>query len=303
VIEVTVVLCARDAAEVLPRQLDAVVPQLDDDVELVVVDNASTDTLAEVIGRWAAGHARIRVVHAPVAGINRARNAGIAAARGRLVLLCDADDVVHPGWVSSLRATLAHADLAGGRIEAVDTRGRPVRLGSPRDFDMWGLSSPWGASCGFARPVWERLGGFDERMSGGFDEMDFFVRAQLAGASLAWSDATVDYTWEPDPGKLRRRERERDLHSCRAYWLGRALGKPRASRVGRDLAALVVRAPGAIVSTRVRTAWWTTAVRRWDRTRGFVRFGVAEWWRQRGRARRAESSVGPQDHEGHVVEP
>ena len=275
--EASVVIPILNGEATLERQVEAVRAQLPSDAELVLVDNGSTDATADLITRLASSDPRIRGVYCPDRGVNRARNAGVMAARSNRILMCDADDEVHPGWVDAMRSALEAADLVGGIPEAVDLSGRPIPELSPFRFELWGMTSPWGCCCAFRKELWEQIGGFDERMSGWFDELDFFLRGQLAGASLAWSeDAVVTYTWRISDRDRLRKQREQQYHSCRVYWRGRMQGRPRRGRVLRDLGHLVVRAPLAVVSVTRRRAWCLVALRRWARIRGFVRFGVPE---------------------------
>lgn len=297
-IEVSVVVPVLNEAPVLGHQIESLLPQLGADAEIVIVDNGSTDATPDVIAAYVEAHDRIRMVHAPNMGVNRARNAGVEAARGRFILLCDADDQVLPGWVDALRDGLQHADLVGGVVIAVDHANGMTETVDPSDEYLWTLASPWGCCCGFRRDTWERVGGFDPRMSGAFDETDFFLRAQLAGAHLAWTSAAVRYAADWSPRKARRWARERDRFSCRAYWMGRMMGRPRTNRLERDLISLVVRAPAVAFSRRLRTLWCAAAVRRWDRLAGLCRFGLPEI----SKAVRATDSLCPKDHQGDVVE-
>jgi glycosyltransferase involved in cell wall biosynthesis len=279
-IEVSVVIPVLDGAETLADQIDAVLSQLVDDAELIIVDNGSTDTTPDIIERYVERCERVRAVHVPVRGVNRARNAGVDVASGRFILLCDADDIVQQGWLEGFRAALGRADLVGGVLIGRDSTGAEVELPDPRKPQEWELSSPWGCCCAFRRETWARVGGFDDRMSGAFDEFDFFLRAQLLGATLVWSDdAAIRYSWDPSEAKRYRWWREQTYHSCRVYWMGLMLGRPRRIRMLRELAWLATRAPLALFSARRRSDWNLMAVRRWDRLRGFVRFGVPEIWR------------------------
>jgi len=95
----TVLLCVRNGAATLAGQLRALAAQ-DHDApwELVLVDNGSTDGSAAILQRWADSVPQVRIVDEPVRGLNRSRNAGVAASRSGTILCCDADDEVTPGW-------------------------------------------------------------------------------------------------------------------------------------------------------------------------------------------------------------
>ncbi len=77
--------------------IESVQAQTYADWELLAVDDGSTDDSAEIVARYAFRDSRIRLVRRPHGGVSAARNAGIAAARGRYCALLDADDAWLPG--------------------------------------------------------------------------------------------------------------------------------------------------------------------------------------------------------------
>jgi hypothetical protein len=101
---VTVLINNYNYARFLPDAVESALAQTHADVEIVVVDDGSTDGSRELLGRWAG---RIRTVLKENGGQASALNAGWAAARGELVLLLDADDVLLPD--TAARALAAHA--------------------------------------------------------------------------------------------------------------------------------------------------------------------------------------------------
>jgi len=85
----------------LPACLEAILAQtreLGDEVEIIVVNNASTDRTREV----ALGYAGVRVVDEPRKGLTFARQAGFAASRGELIANVDSDSRLTPGWVDKV---------------------------------------------------------------------------------------------------------------------------------------------------------------------------------------------------------
>ena len=100
---ISVVIPAYNYAHLLPRALDSVLGQLSDDVELIVVDDGSTDNTAAVLADYQARHAALQVISQVNGGAATARNRGIATAAGRYVLLLDADDELLPGALAALR--------------------------------------------------------------------------------------------------------------------------------------------------------------------------------------------------------
>ena len=92
----SVIIPVFNMAESLSRCIESVVGQECDGLEIIVVDDGSTDNSPALCDQWAERDTRIRVIHRPNGGLSRARNAGIAASRGGLITFVDADDFIAP---------------------------------------------------------------------------------------------------------------------------------------------------------------------------------------------------------------
>lgn len=206
---VSVIIPCYNAERCVQRQIDAVLPQLRDSDELVLVDNLSTDGTRALLEANAAEDPRVRVASASLRpGVNHARNTGLAVARGGILLLCDADDVVRTGWVDAFRQALSEDGVAGGAATPVDADGQRTGpdLGLHHVHD--GPAYPLGACMGMTRPVLKSLRGFDESFVGGHDEADFAWRAAAAGWEIRLAEgAHIDYLQRPDPRSTARQRR------------------------------------------------------------------------------------------------
>ncbi|MCK0149480.1 glycosyltransferase [Marivita sp. S6314] len=124
----SVVVPAFNVAKTLPATLEALLAQSFEDMEIIIVDDGSTDDTAQIAAQFASSP-RIRVVTQANRGLAGARNTGIAAARGIYVGFCDADDL----WVPHKLAThVAHLECAPdvgisySGSELVDDDGQPT---------------------------------------------------------------------------------------------------------------------------------------------------------------------------------
>jgi glycosyltransferase involved in cell wall biosynthesis len=188
-VELSVVIPTRDASATLGDQLRALLAQegLSERWEIIVADNGSTDGTAELVRGFSGSSIPIRYADAGAEpGVNRVRNRGVAASRGRFVLICDADDIVEEGWLHSMWSALVNgADVVGGDASEAAEFLRYQAF----------LPSASGGNCGFRRDVFDDLGGFDEAFRGGGDDKDFFWRAQLSGYELQLlPSAIIRYT-------------------------------------------------------------------------------------------------------------
>jgi hypothetical protein len=105
---VSVIIPTRNRPHLLPRTLESVLKQSTENLEVIVVDDGSTDSNGAVA---AAVDPRVSVLRNPEpTGVSAARNRGIAAARGEWIAFCDDDDLWAP---NKLREQLTAADRAG----------------------------------------------------------------------------------------------------------------------------------------------------------------------------------------------
>lgn len=72
------------------------------EIEVILVDDGSTDFSGILCDAYADSDRRIRVIHQPNAGVSAARNAGIGCAQGKYAMFCDSDDFVAPEWCMEL---------------------------------------------------------------------------------------------------------------------------------------------------------------------------------------------------------
>lgn len=198
-LEATVVIPTRDRWEWLSRTaLRAALEQQNVDHEVIVVDDGSGDGTAErVVGL---GDERLRVIrHERSLGVSRARNAGIAAARGEWIAFLDDDDVWSP---RKLRAQLDAARAAGALFAFagavwVDEELRFLYGHAPPDpstlaSDLLRWNVVWGGCSNVLvrTDAVRELGGFDEELFQ-LGDWDLWIRLALAGEAARVTDVLV----------------------------------------------------------------------------------------------------------------
>jgi GT2 family glycosyltransferase len=106
---VSVAIPAYNAAHTIAQTLDSLLAQTHRNLDIVVVDDGSTDDTPGVLAAYAD---RVRVIRQENSGIAAARNAGVRAARGDFIALLDADDVCRPDRIAiELRYLQTHPDI------------------------------------------------------------------------------------------------------------------------------------------------------------------------------------------------
>ncbi|MCL2544291.1 MAG: glycosyltransferase [Clostridia bacterium] len=98
--KVSVIVPVYNAAAFLPQCLDSILAQTEPDIEVLLVDDGSTDESAAVLADYAARDGRCRYLHKQNGGLSSARNAGMTQATGTYLLFVDADDWIEPTLVA-----------------------------------------------------------------------------------------------------------------------------------------------------------------------------------------------------------
>ena len=120
---ISVIVPAYNVEEYLADCLDSVLDQPVDDLEVVVVDDGSTDSSALIARRFADRDDRVRLIRQPNHGLGHARNTGIAAAAGEFLSFVDSDDRLPQDALGRLLSVLdaTGSDFATGNIHRFNT--------------------------------------------------------------------------------------------------------------------------------------------------------------------------------------
>lgn len=121
--KISVIVPAYHAEPFLEGCLKSICCQTYDRLEILVIDNGSTDRTGEIAGRLAEEDSRIRVIHEENLGVSGARNAGIEQATGAYLTFVDADDRICPKMIETLYRALHTngCDVAGCDFFMTDT--------------------------------------------------------------------------------------------------------------------------------------------------------------------------------------
>ena len=181
---VSVIIPTFNRAEWLPDAISSVLAQTDARIELIVVDDGSTDPTPEVARGFGDALTYLRCEHG---GVSAARNRGVAASQGELVAFLDSDDMWRPGKAAAQVALLQSRP----EIDVCYTDEIWIRHGvrvNPKQihqkYSGW-LFEPSLPRCIISpssimmrRSLWERLGGFDERLPA-CEDYDLWLRMTI----------------------------------------------------------------------------------------------------------------------------
>lgn len=118
--QLSIIVPVYNVAQYLRRCVDSLLTQAGVDLELILVDDGSTDGSGALCEELAAGNSRVKVIHKTNGGLGSARNAGLELAAGDYVTFVDSDDWVEPDCYGAALLEMARwgADLlCGGRYD------------------------------------------------------------------------------------------------------------------------------------------------------------------------------------------
>ncbi len=110
--KISIVVPVYNTEAYLPMCVESLLRQTHENLELIFVDDGSTDGSGAILGAYAKKDPRIRVIRKPNGGVSSARNAGIDAATGAYIGFVDSDDTVEPTYCEALLGAFhAHPEI------------------------------------------------------------------------------------------------------------------------------------------------------------------------------------------------
>jgi len=194
---VSVIMPLYNAADCAGQAIESVLIQNYPKLELLIVDDGSTDNISEVIGRYE--DERIRYLRKENGGAASARNFGLRAAKGQYIVLLDSDDMLMPDYIAEhLLHFRRHADTGLSYCDdcLIDEKHKPIRtIRWPqytdqklliRDLFRHGHPAIPFRACMIKREVFDEIGFYDESLvvAEDYDMMRRFVKKALKARHL-----------------------------------------------------------------------------------------------------------------------
>lgn len=125
---ISIIIPVYNVERYLDKCVESVLGQTYNEVDVILVDDGSTDRSGALCDRWTERDRRVRVIHKKNGGLSDARNAGLEAARGNYLVFTDSDDYLAPDMVENLYDALKqnNADMSICNICYVDEEGVPL---------------------------------------------------------------------------------------------------------------------------------------------------------------------------------
>lgn len=188
---VSVVVPAFNQGRYLADAIHSAVSQTYTNLEVIVVDDGSTDDTRDIVRRIS--DPRLRYVHQENRGLSAARNTGIRHALGSFLSFLDADDLFCSEKLARLLNAFVEKPELGfvaGQAILVDEQGVPLgerfERPVPDESTEWLLGNPLHVGSVLLRREWqERVGFFDEELRS-YEDWDMWLRLARAGCPMGW---------------------------------------------------------------------------------------------------------------------
>lgn len=197
---ISVIIPAYNAASFLREAIDSALSQSYPAVEVVVVDDGSTDATRDVLGSY--GRA-ITSVFQPNAGQSVATNHGFSLTSGEFIAYVGADDRLHRLAIETLVNRMERDELpclVYPDFSLIDERGKVIRRVSAPSYDQRRLIAGFrclpGPGALVRRSAWSRCGGWSHSFRQ-IPDMDFYFRLSLVGAFARVPHDLADFRVHP----------------------------------------------------------------------------------------------------------
>ncbi len=183
--KVSVVIPCFNDAEYLEEAVDSVLNQGVDDIEVLVVNDGSTDLQTiKILNNFS--KPKTKIFHKENGHVSSARNFGIAKAKANYILTLDADDYYKKGFLRNAISILDNEPSIGAVICYVKGFGNRSFLWKPKGGDLKNfiVYNQALSSALFRKECWEKVGGFDEEMKRGYQDWEFWLRVTNEGWNI-----------------------------------------------------------------------------------------------------------------------
>ena len=114
---ISIIIPVYNVASYIREALDSVIDQTYENLEIIVIDDGSTDGSGQICDEYTTDP-RVIVIHQKHQGVSNARNVGLDIANGEYIAFCDSDDAYHPDFIKRMLETIDIADVSVCRFES-----------------------------------------------------------------------------------------------------------------------------------------------------------------------------------------
>lgn len=199
---ISIIVPVYNVAKYLPRCIDSIISQTYSNLEIILVDDGSTDESGAICDEYSKTDKRIRVLHKENGGQSSARNAGLDIANGEFIAFADADDWVANNYIEEMHLNLIEFDaeisavsyfkVSASHSPTSSKESRNTKLLNPIEATAATLyqnkldTSPW---CKlFHRHLFHNLRFVDGIL---YEDLELIPRIYLSSKNIVWSNSKL----------------------------------------------------------------------------------------------------------------
>lgn len=217
---ISVVIPCYNAEKYLPETLDSVINQTIKDIEIICIDDGSTDSTPTILKRYAKKDKRIKIITQKNAGVVTARNKAIAAAKSEYIYPLDSDDIITPDCLGKLYSAITHGkgDIITHRVIMFSNKGRgELILPKPTKSNMVIHNCMVNAAL-FRKQDFDETGGYDTAFNDGIEDYDLWMNLMFRHNKKVYRIPEVLFYYRgKDKSESRNAQGASKYHALRKY--------------------------------------------------------------------------------------
>jgi glycosyltransferase involved in cell wall biosynthesis len=196
---VSIIVPCYKQAHYLSEALQSVLELTYSNWECIIVNDGSPDDTQRIAKQWQEKDSRFQYLYKENGGLSSARNAGIKICKGEYILVLDADDILHPDYLTKLVPVLEEDDTKGvvscySKFFFKNKKNIINEL-KPSGTHYWDLmfENKLIATSLFRKKCWDEVGGYDETMKKGFEDWEFWLNITKRGWEFQFVEEFLFY--------------------------------------------------------------------------------------------------------------
>lgn len=185
-LKISVVVTCYNYAQFIEEALESVSKQTFKAFECIILDDGSTDNTKETVQNWIKKDNRFTYHYQENKGVSKARNNGISIAKGKYILPLDADDKISDNYLEkcfNIIESNENIKVVYGESYLLNNPNKKWNLDNYNFEDLLYKNMLHCTSL-FRKKDWERIGGFDEKLTVGLEDWEFWVHLLKSGGEV-----------------------------------------------------------------------------------------------------------------------
>lgn len=211
--EISVIIPVYNTGKYLSECLDSVVNQTFKDIEIICINDGSTDNSAEILKEYAKKDKRIKVINQKNSGVVTARNNGISKAKGEYIYPLDSDDVIVPDCLEKLHKAITRGkgDIITNRVMYFGEETGEMILPKPNKYNM-ALGNCFVNAALFRKKDFQLTGGYSTKFNIALEDYDLWLNMMFNHNKKVYRVNKILFYYRQKPHDEARNHQNRSVH-------------------------------------------------------------------------------------------